>query len=136
MEIEKFKKSDIDFHLKGSFKGLSKKYMMDCIFNASIQEKWKPQIGDIIVGCTGNIFVIGNIEKLHPDLEGERCYYGGSMCSRDGSSFMRETCCYTMNKSGKYIGWGEEGLEEQENPYHGSYSNYRFVPYPHEINRM
>jgi hypothetical protein len=134
--MKKFKKSDIKFFLK-PFKGLTKKYMMDCIFNEDIQSKWYPQVGDIIVGCTGNVFVISGQDMLHEKLGGTRWYFGGSMCNRTGGNTLDETYCYTMNADGKFIGWTKDArLEEMDNLYHSSYKDFRFVPYPHEKNRM
>lgn len=125
-----FEKERLKFHLPNFFKGLPKKYIMDCIFNEDIQSKWKPTTGDIIVGCTGNIFVISGMDLLHEELGGVRYYFGGGMCNRNSGNILDETYCYTANKNGKYI----HPLEgEQENPYHSSIRDFRFVPYPHEL---
>ena len=133
--MDTFDKEKLIFHLPNQFKSLSKEYILNCIFDEKIQSKWQPTVGDIIVGCTGNIFVISGETVLHNDLGGNRYFFGGSMCSRDGSSYLRETHCYTMNASGVWITWGDNGLEAKENPYHSSYHNFRFVPYPHETSR-
>jgi hypothetical protein len=126
-----FDREKLDFYLGNkTFKGLSKEYIMDCIFNEDIQKNWNPQKGDIIVTCTGNIYVIGNVEMLHKSLGGKRYYYGGAGCSRDGSCVMDSTYCFTANESGKYI---HPLKGEQENLYHSSIRKFRYVPYPHEL---
>ena len=128
MKMEKeFNKEDLEFFLPNSFKGLSKDYILDKVFNSDIQKNWKPQEGDIIVGCTGNIFVISSKQHLHESLGGDLYFFGGSLCSRDGGNFMNTTQSYVMNKDGFKF----DGFEE----YHiASFSDFRFVPYPHEIN--
>jgi len=140
--MDKFEKEKLHQFLPNTFKGLSKAYIIKCIFDEKIQKEWRPGVGDIIVGETGNVFVISAKEELHQDLGGTRYYYGGSMCSRDGSNFMRSTMCYTMNESGKWYTWadvsdiGKFGIIEKENYYHTSYKNYRYVPYPHELTNV
>lgn len=134
--MKKFTKSEVGYFLK-PFKGLTKKYMMQCIFNEDIQSKWQPQVGDVMVGCTGNVFVISAEHRLHEKLGGTRFFFGGGMCNRDGGNVMDSTYASTMNNSGKYIGWTEDAkLEEMDNPYHSSYKDFRFVPYPHEKKRL
>ena len=134
--MKKFKKSDIKFFLK-PFKGLTKKYMMECMFNEDIQSKWYPQVGDIIVGSTGNVFVISAVHRLNEKLGGDRFFFGGGMCNRDGGNCMDSTYSYTMNKTGEFIGWTKDvRLEVMDNPYHSSFSDFRFVPYPHEKGRL
>lgn len=128
--MQQFNKDDIEFHLCDKlFKGLSKDYIIEAIFNKDIQNKWKPSIGDIIVGYTGNIFVISNIDKLHERLGGDMYYFGGGSCNRNGGNVLDSTYSYTANKSGKYI---HSMKGEQPNLYHSSIKNYRYVPYPHE----
>lgn len=134
---DKFIFEDIEFFLPEKFKGLTKNYMLLAIFDKRIQRKWIPEKGDIIVGSTGNIFVISNIDNLHENLGGKRYFYGGATCSRNDGNFMNSTQCYTMNDSGVYISWNNVGnLVALENSYHSSYKNMRFIPYPHETNRM
>jgi len=106
------------------------------MFNKSIQSKWSPQVGDIIIGPTGNIFVISNKYDYHESLGGTRYFFGGDMCTRDGGNILNQTSCYTTNESGKYIGWGNGELQEQPNSNHSSWKEYRFVPYPHETDRL
>lgn len=112
-----------------SFKGLSKEYILECIFDKDIQKKWKPGKGDIIVGCTGNIFVISVTDRLHENLGGTRYYFGGGSCNRDGGCVLDSTFYYTANESGKYI---HPTKGEQENPNHSCIRDFRYVPYPHE----
>ena len=127
--MKEFKKDKLEFFLPDNFKGLSKNYLLECIFDDEIQSKWKPNVGDIIVGITGNIFVISCIDNLHESLGGKRYYFGGGSCNRDGGNVLNSTFCYTANESGKYI-HPIEG--EQDNLYHSSIRNFRYVPYPHE----
>lgn len=128
--MKKFNKKSLKFYLPESFKGLSKKYILKCVFNKDLQNKWKPVIGDIIVGPTGNIFVISGKDSLHESLGGPRYYFGGRSCTKKDSCILDDTFCFTANESGKYI----HPLEgEQENPYHSSIRDFRFVPYPHEL---
>lgn len=128
--MTKFKKKDLESYLQNkTFKGLSKKYIMEAIFNKDIQEKWTPQEGDIIVGPTGNIFVISKKESLHSSIGGTRYYFGGGSCNREGGNVLDSTYCFTANESGKYI---HPLKGEQENPYHSSIREFRYVPYPHE----
>lgn len=98
-------------------------------FDEEIQKNWSPQLGDIIVGGTGNIFVISGVDDLHKSMGGKKYYFGGSSCNRDGGNILDSTYCYTANESGKYI----HPLDgEKENVYHSSIRNFRYVPYPHE----
>jgi len=136
MEKEIFNKEDLDFYLKDEFKSLSKEYMMNCIFNEDIQNNWHPRVGDIIIGCTGNIFVISGHTILNESLGGEKFFFGGSSCSRDGSNFMNSTMCFTCNESGiNYIRNKSGELVEFDDPYHSSYKKFRYVPYPHEVSK-
>lgn len=130
MSKDKFNKKDIDFYLRDkTFKGLSKEYIMECIFDDEIQKSWSPQEGDIIVGCTGNIFVISGSHNLNSSLGGRVYFFGGGFCNRDGGCIMDSTYCHTANESGKYI----HPLDgEKDNLYHSSIRNFRYVPYPHE----
>jgi len=126
----KFNREDLEFYLKdGLFKGLSKEYIMEAIFNSNIQKKWVPQVGDIIVEPTGNIFVISGMDKLHNSLGGNMYYYGGSSCNRNDGNALDSTYCYTANESGNYI---HPLNGEQETLYHSSIRKFRYVPYPHE----
>jgi hypothetical protein len=128
--MEKFDREELEFFLPDRFKGLSKDYLMDCIFNEDIQKRWSPQKGDIMVGPTGNIFVISVVEQLHESIGGRKYYFGGGSCNRDGGSVLDSTYYFTANRSGKYI---HPTKGEQTNPYHSSIKNFRFVPYPHEL---
>lgn len=129
-DVKGFDKSELEFYLPDVFKGLDKNYILCCIFDSSIQKNWIPRIGDIIVGCTGNIFVISNIEQLHQDLGGTRYYFGGGSCNKDGGNIADSTYCNTANESGIFYHplWGE-----MVNLYHTSIRNFRYVPYPHEL---
>ncbi len=128
--MREFIKEDLEFYLNDKpFKGLSKEYIMEAIFNTDIQKNWNPQVGDVIVGCTGNIFVISVIDNLHEILGGKRYYFGGGSCNRDVGNILDSTFCYTANESGKYI---HPTKGELDNLYHSSIRDFRFVPYPHE----
>jgi hypothetical protein len=128
--MKKFNKKDLKFFLPNSFKSLSKKYILNCIFDEDIQKNWNPTTGDIIVGPTGNIFVISNVDKLHESLGGTRYYFGGGSCNRNGGGILDDTYSFTANESGK---WHHPIEGEKENPYHDSIRKFRFIPYPHEL---
>jgi len=131
---DEFRKDDLLFYLPESFKGLSKEYIMNCIFDESIQKAWIPTVGDVIVGPTGNIFVISAYHHLHGTLGGNLFFFGGGLCNRDGGIIMNETYSSTMNESGKWYGYNNEGkVVEKPNSYHSSFKDFRFVPYPHEL---
>ena len=116
--MSKFIKEDIEFFLKETCKGLSKEYILDAIFNESIQAKWIPQLGDMIVGPTGNIYFISAIDQLSDKLGGTRYYYGGGMCNRTNGNELDETYCFTMNKDGVWKGWKDHEIQEYKNYYH------------------
>jgi len=120
----------LSFFLPASFKGLSKEYIIKCIFDEEIQNNWNPGTGDVIVGPTGNVFVISNTEFLHETLGGIRYYYGGFSCNRNGGNILNETACYTANESGVYY---DPIKGETPNLDHSSIRQFRYVPYPHEL---
>ena len=63
--MKEFNREDLEFFLqKTPFKGLSKDYILQCIFNDKIQDDWKPQVGDVIVGCTGNILEVAHVIEM------------------------------------------------------------------------
>lgn len=134
--MTEFIREDVARFMKETFKGLSKEYILNCMFNESIQAKWVPQRGDMIVGSTGNIYFISAEDKLSDKLGGTQWYYGGGMCNRDDGNVLDETYCYTMNKTGIWKGWKDGSIQEYKNYYHSSLSNYKFIPYPHETDRM
>ena len=74
-----------------------KKYILECIFNDYVQERWIPQVGDIIITHTGNVYVISG---LHTSLRDTIYFFGGGFCNKTGGNILDETCCYTMNESG------------------------------------
>lgn len=119
----------MEFHLRDTFKGLSKEYILECIFDDDIQKKWIPGVGDIIVGYTGNIFVISVIDRLHKSLGGSMYYFGGGACTRGSGCVMDSTYMYTANESGKYI---HPTKGERPNSNHSNIRKFRYVPYPHE----
>ena len=128
--MKEFNREDLEFYLNDKpFKGLSKDYIMEAIFNSDIQNNWQPQVGDIIVGCTGNIFVISGMDRLHESLGGNKYYFGGSSCNRDGGNVLDSTYCYTANESGKCM---HPLNGEQDNLCHSSIRDFKYVPYPHE----
>ncbi len=136
--MKEFNKEVLETFLPESFKGLSKQYVLDAIFNNEIQKNWKPQIGDIIVGSTGNVFVISGDHDLVPELGGKMFFFGGGLCNRDGGNIMNETYCYTMNKSGNSyeydINLKIKRVMKKFN--HSSFKDFRFVPYPHELKKQ
>lgn len=130
MDKEKFTFEDLEFHLPDIFKGMSKQYLLERIFDNETQENWKPKIGDVIVGVTGNIFVISSKHHLEETLGGDLFFFGGGLYNRDGVCTLNGTYSFTMNKSGKWI---QHTKEEVSNSFHSSFSDFRYVPYPHEI---
>lgn len=131
--MKKFNKEKLEFFLPEKFKGLSKKYILHCVFNEKIQKLWKPQIGDIIVGQTGNVFVISGHHTGHESVGGDSYLFGGSFCNRNGGHLMDSTHCFVMNKDGlQYTHY-----EDIEGPYNNlnwsKIEDYRYVPYPHEL---
>lgn len=132
--MKDFNKEDLDFYLPDTFKGLSKEYLMDCIFDEEIQNNWKPTVGDIMVGCTGNIWAISAYHKGHEKVGGDKFFFGGGLCNRDGGHFLDETYVNVMNADGMEYAFGDEGFEKQNNPYYSKFTDFRYVPYPHEKN--
>lgn len=131
MELAKFEEDTLKFFLPESFKSLSKQYILYCIFNKEIQTNWKPKVGDIIVGSTGNVFVISAKHHLIEKLGGDLFLFGGVLCSRNGGNFMNETTCSTLNRTGILYDIDQKSIENSYN--HNTYLNYRYVPYPHEL---
>ena len=127
-----FNKEDLEFFLPETFKGLTKQYLLDCIFNEEIQKNWKPREGDVIVGSTGNVWVISGCHKSHESLGGDKFFFGGGLCSRDGGNILNETYTNVLNKDGLEYRYTKNGIEKFENAYHSKFSDFRFVPYPHE----
>ena len=133
-----FEIEDLKFFLPKSFKGLSQEYILDCIFNDKIQSKWKPQVGDLIVGGTGNVFVISgkhfiSIGYTHDGepIEGDSLFfYADGLCNRDGGGILDDTHCSVMNESGN----APEAIKDKLNCH--SWKEFKFVPYPHENDRM
>jgi hypothetical protein len=126
-----FNRSDLEAYLPDKlFKGLSKEYILYCIFNEKIQKGWIPQVGDIIVGPTGNIFVLGGKHHLVPGMGGDTFFFAPGFCSRDGDGFMESTFSSTVNKSGIKYGLGGKPVDDL---YHTAFSHFRYVPYPHEL---
>lgn len=126
-----FIREDLEMYLSDKpFKRLSKEYILYCIFNEDIQNKWTPQVGDIIVGPTGNIFVLAGKHHLIPELGGDTFFFAPGFCSRDGDSFMESTYSSTVNKSGIKYGFGGKPIDDL---YHTAFSHFRYVPYPHEL---
>lgn len=99
------------------------------MFNEEFQKTWYPKVGDVIVGCTGNIFVVSAKHELRV---GDLFFFGGGLCNRDGGHRLNETYSSTMNEDGL---WYEFGKEPKAKCYHSSWKDFRFVPYPHEIKK-
>jgi len=129
----KFNKKDLEFYLPESFKGLSKSYILEKICDKKIQDSWIPKVGDIIVGRTGNIFVISGEHKLVEELGGTVYFFGGGLCSRDGSSFLNDTYSICLNKDGCKYSRTWEGIKKEYDSYYSKISDFRYVPYPHEL---
>ncbi len=82
--------------------------------------------------CTGNIFVISGYHQTYESLGGDKFFFGGGLCARDGGNFLNETHCSVLNTDGMEYYYGQNGIEKRENPYYSKFSNFRYVPYPHE----
>lgn len=133
----KFRRDKIKFFLPKSFKGLSREYILDCIFNKEIQSKWYPQEGDIIVTDTGNMYVISGEHNLVEELGGKTFFFGGGYCVKGEGHIADDTYCFTMNEFGVYYNYDSEGnIKPTDNLYHSSWKEFRFVPYPHELERI
>lgn len=133
---EEFILEDLDFHLPAYFKGISKQYILDCIFDDYIQKSWVPKIGDVIIGSTGNIFVISGKHVLNDVLGGDLFFFGGGLCNKDGGFILNDTYSFTMNKSGKWYEHTGDGIKVINNGLHSSFSDFRYVPYPHELETL
>lgn len=132
--MDKFNKEDLEFYLNDDgIKGLSKEYILNCIFDKTIQRNWKPGIGDLIVGETGNIYTITSSFPFHESIGGEHFYFGGGMCVRDGGNFCNETYTMVLTKDG--IEYGRDGNPVDFSTTYRSYKNYRYIPYPHELTK-
>ena len=127
--MEQFKKKSMAYFIDQGVKGLPKEYILDAIFDEKMQEMWHPQVGDIIVGSTGNVFVISGKQSFHEDIGGDVYFFGGTMAAMNGC-IMDTPTCYTMNHDGLFM------HSRKKFPGHGSWHEFRFVPYPHETNRM
>ena len=68
--MDEFNYEDMDFYLPDNFQGISKKYILKCIFDKKIQSSWNPSVGDLMVGPTGNLFTIGGEHTLCEELGG------------------------------------------------------------------
>lgn len=126
----KFVKATLNHFLPDSFKGLSKPYIMDAVFNDEIQSKWGPQVGDVIVGSTGNIFVIGGVHRLSGDIGGDKYFFAPGLCNRGDGCFLDSTYTSVLNKDGKKH---EPAQPPKDDPFYSAFSEYRYVPYPHEL---
>ena len=121
MKNNKFDREELEFYVDDHLMlGLSKEYILECIFDEEIQKKWYPRIGDLIVGHTGNIFAIGGSQRFHADIGGEVFFFGGTMAAKSGSCRMTEPMSYSMNRNGDHF----------DSPYHSSWKNKRYIPRP------
>ena len=121
--FEEFDKEDLEFCLPDEFKGLSKDYMLNCIFSEKIQKSWiTPKVGDLIVTTTGNIFTIS----------GEHYgtfFFGGFLQGRN-SRILSESSTFVVNFTGE--------LKRKINGKKtcSKFSEFRFIPYPHELKNI
>ena len=131
-----FVKEDVEYLMPDSFKGLSKEYLLKCVFDGAIQKSWSPRVGDVIVGYTGNVFVISAHHRGHKTVGGDKYFFAGGLCSRDGGGIMNETYCSVLTKDGLEYKHTGEGIQKVSNPYYSKFSDFRYVPYPHEIKHL
>ena len=131
---EKFNWETLEFFLPVLFKNLSKGYMLDCIFDDEIQKKWKPKIGDIIVNSSGNIFVISNHDSFSEEFGGDTYYFGGGLYNNYDGIIFNQTYCFVLNNDGmRYYRDKDCKIQKEFNSSYSKISDYRFIPYPHEI---
>jgi hypothetical protein len=129
---DEFNKEDLEFYLPETFKGLTKEYMLKCIFNEQIQKSWYPRDGDVMVGSTGNIWTISGHHRSNEKLGGDIFFFGGFLCNTTGGCTLDDVSCFSMNRDGKRHRYTENGSEFYEYPYHSKFSEFRYIPYPHE----
>lgn len=133
---KKFIKKDLEFYLPENFNGISKNYILSTIFDSEIQNSWKPAVGNLIVGRTGNIFVISAKSELVKELGGTTFLFAGDFCNRDGGNIMNSTYSSVLNEDGLEYYYDAEDyykIKTRENCYYNKFSDYRWVPYPHEL---
>lgn len=94
--MDKFNKEELEFHLPPKYKNK----ILKQVFDKELQKSWIPQIGDYIVGKTGNVFVISSITTLNADLGGKLYFFGGGLCVRDGGCKMNSTYSSCFNERG------------------------------------
>ena len=105
-------------------------HVIDCIFDKELQDKWVHRVGDLMVGCTGNIFVISGKHDLVEEMGGTVFLFGGQLCTSDGSCLLDSTSCYVMNKDGlKYRATGDGYVGEYSFNY-SSFKEFRWIPRP------
>lgn len=129
-----FNEKSLDQFLPDNFKGLSKSYIMNCVFNNTIQKDWKPRVGDVIIGITGNVFVISASQTLVEELGGTVFFFGGGLRTSGNDGILNETYNYALNKTGKKFIRTSKGIDEVSDMNYSRFSDYRYVPYPHELN--
>jgi 8-oxo-dGTP pyrophosphatase MutT (NUDIX family) len=125
-------------------KGLPITYVFNCALNEEIQKNWKPQIGDVIFGPTGNFFVISGKHSLHERFDGDTYFFGGSFYAKNDSNILSELGCSALNKHGikfEYVDdseYPEPFNKFEKNGGFGTYSafyDFRYIPYPHELKK-
>lgn len=63
MENKDFKQL-LELFLPDQFKGLSKEYIIECVFNIEIQKNWVPKLGDLTVSLMADLYVLESDEKV------------------------------------------------------------------------
>ncbi len=125
-DFEEFEYDTIEFFVNddNEFK-INKSHILSMCFNEEVQSRWKPKVGDIILGKTGNLFVISSSERLNESIGGTLFFFGGgTYFYNDGT---KGTYCYTMNESGTRYNSFKESTDDL---YHSSFSEFRWIPRP------
>lgn len=114
-------------------RGLSVDYIIKCALDQKIQKEWVPQIGDMILGITGNMFVISAVDEYAEEVGGTQYYFGGHKAWTICENKRKEIySCYVFNNDGvkyKLIDANFEPLNYLESFGMSSKKDFRFIPY-------
>lgn len=116
-----FKRDNLKIYLPDLFCGMDKEYMLNVIFEDTIQKLWKPDVGDIMVTPTGNVFPISG-------RNGDLFMFGGSVCTDKDGGLMKSTRCSVMSESGNI----PEGVDY----FVSKRECFRWIPLPHQIGKQ
>lgn len=129
--MTEFNSAQLEIHIPDDVKqrwDVSKEYILDCVFHERMQEEWDPRVGDLMIGPTGNIWIISSKQNFCESFGGPMFFFGGNLCSRDGGCIMNETTCYTMNKDGFWYEWKDGNIVKEKTPSHCGFKDMRWIP--------